>query len=215
MGPTLLAIILAATGRDASELVEQALDRARAAKWPTGLAFAHYAAGLATSTPTRWPSLEEFNRMVAIAVEVGNRRAEALGRTLVIHHQSALLPRAELAVALSRLLRHLQQSGDTTTALLTLSQVIMLLNDAGRPRTAALICGWLDGRSGRNVQSIGDHEAAVAAVQQSLGDQWDLLFQQGRSMTSTQVFDLACRGARHDRLSRPANRPSGMATHPR
>ncbi len=41
-------------------------------------------------------------------------------------------------------------------------------------------------------RSIGDHEAAVAAVAQSLGDQWDLLFQQGRSMTSTQVFDLAC-----------------------
>ena len=27
---------------------------------------------------------------------------------------------------------------------------------------------------------------------QSLGDQWDPLFRQGRSMTSTQVFDLAC-----------------------
>ena len=103
------------------------------------------------STPTRRPASRQFNRAVAIAVEVGNRQAEALGRTIVIHLQSALLPRAELAVALSRLLRHLQQSGDTTNALLTLSQVIVLLNDAGRPRTAALICGWLDGRSGRNV----------------------------------------------------------------
>ena len=105
-----------------SELVEQALDRARAAKWPTGLAFAHYAAGLAIIDTDPAASLEAFNRAVAIAAEVGNRQAEALAQTIVIHLQSALLPRAELAVALIRLLRHLQQSGDTTTALLTLSQ---------------------------------------------------------------------------------------------
>ena len=161
----MLAVILAATGRDARALVEQALDRARAAKWPTGLAFAHYAAGQATIDTDPVASLEAINRAVAIAAEVGNRRTEATAQTIVNHLQSALLPPAELAVALIRQLRHLQQSGDTTTtALLTLSQIIVLLNGAGRQRTAALICGWLDGRSGRNLQTLGDHEAAVAAV---------------------------------------------------
>ena len=110
----------------------------------------------------------------------------------MINLQSALLPRSELATELSLLLRHLQQSADPTTALLGFSQVVILLNGAGRSRTAALICGWLDGRSGRNVQTIGEHEAAVAAIAQSLGDKWDLLFQRGRTMTSTQAFDLAC-----------------------
>ena len=68
----------------------------------------------------------------------------------------------------------------------------MLLNQTGRLRTAALICGWLDGRSGRNAQTVGEHEAAVAAVRHALGDRWDPLFRQGRTMTSTQVFDTAC-----------------------
>ena len=89
-------------------------------------------------------------------------------------------------------MRRLQQSGDTTTtALLTLSQIIELLNDAGRQRGAALICGWLDGRSGRNLQTLGDHEAAVTAIRHAVGDEWDLLFQQGRGLTSSQVFDIA------------------------
>ena len=66
------------------------------------------------------------------------------------------------------------------------------MNHTERPRTAALICGWLDGRSGRDAQTIGEHEAAVAAVREALGDQWDPLFQQGRNMTSTQILDTAC-----------------------
>jgi predicted ATPase len=192
LAPTLLAITLAVTGRDASELAEQALDRARTLKWPTGLAFAHCAAGQAKLYTDPVASLEEFNRAVAIAVEVGSRQAEALGQTHVIYFQSALLPRAELAAAWSRLLRHIQQTGDMTDALITLSEVMKLLHGAGRLRTAALICGWLDGWSGRNPQKRGDHEAAIAEVRQSVGDQWDPLFRQGRSMTNAEVLGLAC-----------------------
>ena len=94
-------------------------------------------------------SLEAFNRAIALGAEVGNRNVESLAQRAVNHLQSAVVPRAELAGVLIRQLEQLQQSGDTTTnALLPVSEIIVLLNDAGRPRTAALLCGWLDGRSG-------------------------------------------------------------------
>ena len=44
--------------RRAVRLVEQAFDRARAARWPTGLAIAHYAAGLASFDTDPAASLE-------------------------------------------------------------------------------------------------------------------------------------------------------------
>jgi hypothetical protein len=58
--------------------------------------------------------------------------------------------------------------------------------------TAALICGRLDGRSGRNIQGAAHHRALVESVRQSVADQWDLLSQRGGSLTATQLFDLAC-----------------------
>ena len=132
-------------------------------------------------------------RAVTIAAEVGNSRAEATAQTTVNQFQSAVLSGAELAAELIRVLRQLHDSGDTTTnALLTLSQAMELLNGAGNHTTAALICGWLDGRSGRNMQGAAGHLALVASVRQSVGDQWDLLFQQGRSLSNTQLFDIAC-----------------------
>ena len=70
--------------------------------------------------------------------------------------QKALLSRAELAVALRRPLRHLQHSGNTYTAWLALRNAIELLNEAGRLRPATLLCGWLDGGSGRNAHSVGE-----------------------------------------------------------
>lgn len=193
VGPIVLAITLAATGRDASAAVDEALDRARSAQWPTGLAIAHYAAGQTTIQSDPVASLASNNRSIAIAIEVGNRRIEASTQTILNHLQSAVLPRAEVAAQLIRQLHRLQQSGDTaTTALLTLSQILELLNNAARHQAAARICGWLDGRSGRNLQGLGEHQAAVAAVRQSVGEQWELLFQEGRSMDSIQIFDIAC-----------------------
>ncbi len=190
--PTWLAVFLAASGHDPGELVEQAFARARAAQWPSALAFAHYAAGLTLVHTDPVASLEHLNRGLELAVEIGNGVAERLCQMLINALQSALLPPGELAIALIRHLRGLQKSGDTNGAPLALSQVHMLLNQPQNWRTAALICGWLDGRSGRDAQTIDDYEAAIAAVREALGDQWDPLFQQGRSMTSTQIIDIAC-----------------------
>jgi predicted ATPase/class 3 adenylate cyclase len=190
--PAGLAIVLGATGRDATDFVKLALDRAYAANWPSGIAYANYAAGLAISYTDPAASLVSLNRAVHIAAGVGNRSAEAVSQTVVIHLQSVLLPPGELAVALIDLLRRLQHIGDTNITLLALSQVVELLDKVGRQTPAALICGWLDGRSGRDVQTVGDHDAALAAVRQSVGAQWDELLDRGRSMTSGQIIDHAC-----------------------
>ena len=190
--PTVLAIMLAATGHDPGELVEEGFARARAVHWPSGLAFAHYVAGLSILHTDPAGSLLQLNRGLELGLEIGNRLVEAICQTLVNYLQSALLPPAELAVAFIRQLRQFQARGDSYNALLALSNVVMLLTTAERWQTAALICGWLDGRSGRNAQTVGEHEAAVASVRRALGEQWEALFQQGRSMTSTQVIEAAC-----------------------
>lgn len=191
LNPSVLGAILAATGHDPGELVEQAFARARAARWPTALAFAHYAAGEAIQQSDPVAALEQDERGHALALEVGNRMIEALTQSSINYLQSVLLPPVERAAALIHQLRRLEQN-DTGTALIPLSQVVVLLDQAERLRTAALICGWLDGRSGRNAQTAGEHEAAIASVRQALGDQWDPLCQQGRSMNLTEVIDIAC-----------------------
>jgi hypothetical protein len=190
--PTWLAVFLAACGHDPGDLIEEGFARARAARWPTALAGAHYAAGVAILHTDPVASLEQINRGLELAVEIGNGTVESLCQMLVNHLHSALLPPGELAIALILHLRGLQESGDTNGAPLVLSQVLMLLNQPQNWRAAALICGWLDGRSGRDAQTIGDYEAGIAAVRDALGDRWDPLFQQGRDMTSTQVLDIAC-----------------------
>ena len=190
--PALLATMLSATGRDPAHLVTQALDRANAANWPSAIAFANYAAGLASLATEPAASLDSLNRAVQIAAAVGNRVVEEISQTLLINLQATLLSPGELAVALIDLLRHIHHSGDKNVAPLALSQVIVLLEKIGRQETAALICGWLDGRSGRNVQTVGEHDAAVAAIRQSVGARWDELLDRGRSMTSAQILDLTC-----------------------
>jgi hypothetical protein len=192
LSPTLLAIVLAATDHDPGELVEQGFARARAARWPTALAFAHYAAAEAIQQTDPVAALEQDEQGHALALEVGNSLIEALTQSSINYLQSVLLPPVERASALTHQLRRLEQNDDTGTALIPLSQVVVLLAQAERLRTAALICGWLDGRSGRNAQTIGEHDAAIASVRQALHDQWDPLYQQGRSMPLTQVIEAAC-----------------------
>ena len=190
--PTWLAVFLAASGHDPGGLVEESFARARATSWPTALAVAHFSAGNALLYTDPIASLEELNRGLELAVRVGNGTAESLCQMLINILQATLLPPGELATLMVRHLRRLQGSDDTNGAPLALSQVLKLLNRTERWRTAALICGWLDGRSGVNVRSINEHEAAIAAVRQALGDQWDPLFQQGRIMTRTQILDTTC-----------------------
>ena len=56
VAPTILACILAATARDAGELIAQVFDHARAMNWPTGLANAHCTRpDSRSSTPIRRP----------------------------------------------------------------------------------------------------------------------------------------------------------------
>lgn len=88
-------------------------------------------------------------------------------------------------------LRSSSEVGNRNVEALALGRVVELLYDAGRPRTAALICGWLDRRSGRSVDTVGTHDAAVAAVRRSVVDQWDRLVKQGRSMARSHVFEIA------------------------
>lgn len=191
-GPGILGAYLGATGHDPTAVVQQALERAESVQWPTGLALAHYDAGLAIIQTDPVASLEELTTAVRIAADVENRFMEATAQTLVIHLQRALLPPGELASELSRLLRRLQEIRDQGAALLALSTVIVLLAETNRPGTAALIYGWLNGRHGRSVQTLELHDNAIAVVQESLDKRWNTLVQQGRNMTSDQIIDAAC-----------------------
>jgi len=192
LNPTLTASILVAAGHDPGELVEQGRARSRAAQWPTGLAWSHHSAGLALLHTDPVASLEQLNLGLEVAVGVGNSNAEAHCQTLVNYLQSTSLSPDQLAAALVRQLRQLLGSGDTVNTLLPLSDAVQLLTKAEKWSTAALVCGWLDGRSARNAQTIAGHEAAIASIRQALGDHWEALYQQGRNMTSTQLVDTAC-----------------------
>jgi hypothetical protein len=191
--PTWLAVFLAASGHDPGDLIEQSFARARAAQWPSALAAAHFAAGLARLLHTdQSASLEHLHRGLELAIQIGNGTVESLCQMSISALQFAVLPPGELAMVLIRQLRGLQDAGATNGAPLALSQVLILLNQTERWRTAALICGWLDGRSGQGAQTIDDHQAAIASVREALGDQWDKLLEQGRDMTSTHILDIAC-----------------------
>jgi len=189
LGSGTLGAFLAATGHDPTAYVQQALERAEAVQWPTGLA--HYDAGLAVLETDPVASLEELTTAVRITVDVECRYMEATAQTLVIHLQRSLLPQGELAAELSRLLRRLQEIRDSGASFLALRSVIVLLAETDRPVTAALICGWLDGRHGRSAQGLEPHDAAVANARESVGDRWNALLQQGRRMTSDQIIDAA------------------------
>ncbi len=190
--PTWLAVFLAACGHDPGDLIEEGFARARAAQWPSALAGTHFAAGLAILYTDPSTSLEHLNRGLELAVEVGNGTVESLCQMTINALQFALLPPGELAIVLIRQLRSLQDAGETNGAPLALSQVLILLNQLERWRIAALICGWLDGRSGQGAQTIDDHKEAITSVRDALGDQWDQLLEQGRNMTSTHILDIAC-----------------------
>ncbi len=193
LNPTVLAIFLDIAGKhDPGELVEQGFARASAAQWPTALALAHFAAGIANPDPVA--GLDRLNQCLELAIEIGNGQAEAIARSVIagIHVQKALLPPDELAVTLIHQLRQLQAGGATNNSLLPLSHAAQLLTQVEKWRTAALICGWLDGRSGRDASSVEDHEATIASIRRALGDQWEAVLQQGRNMTSTEILDTAC-----------------------
>ena len=99
LNPSMLGVILAASGHDPGELVEQGFARARAARWPTALAFAHYAAGEAIQQTDPVAALEQDERGHALALEVGNRLIEALTQSSINYLQSVLLPPVERAAA--------------------------------------------------------------------------------------------------------------------
>ena len=70
-------------------------------------------------------------------------------------------------------LRRSQQTGRIPNSWLTLGRTVAPLPDVGRSGAAALICGWLDGRTDRVSDNMEVHEAAVAAVRRSFGRQWE------------------------------------------
>lgn len=126
-----------------------------------------------------------FDRAIHVAAGVGSRRVETMAQNFKLHIQSGLLTAGELAVARIDLLRRLQHIGDTSTTLLALSNVIVLLDKVGRQDTAAVVCGWLDGRSGRNEQTVGDHDSAgssaVSSIRRSVGDEWNQFVDRGQA----------------------------------
>ena len=192
MNSVLLAFFLSSTGHDATEFVKQSLDRANAANWPTGVAYANCAAGEALLHIDVDASLAFLDRAITVAAGVGSRSVEALAMSIKMYLLSQMLPPSEQAGPHSHLLRRLEQIDETNTTLLALSGVVVLFDKVERREPAAVVCGWLDGRSGRNVQSVGDHNAAVTSIRRAVGDHWDRLAEQGRNMTRTQIIDLIC-----------------------
>ena len=192
LNPAVTAMILGATGRDVTEFINQALERANARDWPTGIAFANCAAGLDLGGTDPAAALAYLDRAIDVAAGVDSRSIETMARNFKINVMSRNLPLGELAIALNDLLRRLQHLGDTNTTLLALSQAVVLFDKAGRYDAGAVATGWLDGRSGRNVQTVADHNAAVTSIRQSVADQWDHLVAKGHSMTRNQTVDFVC-----------------------
>jgi predicted ATPase/class 3 adenylate cyclase len=187
-----LAVTLAISGRDAGELPQQIIDRATALGWRSGVAFGYYAEAVATEASNPVHSLDAYNRAFAIAIDVGNRNIEALARRDRISLQWNLLTPAELGQELIDLLRHLQAMGDAIDTVNTLSRAVELLHAAGRSSTAASIFGWLDGRSGRTIDSFHQLVSVMAGVETAVGDRWSQLLDRGLAMTADQVIDLTC-----------------------
>ena len=127
-----------------------------------------------------------------MAIDAGNREVEASARRDRLAVQAGILSPPELARELIGLLRLMADTRNVLLSLLMFSQAVQLLETAGRSATAAMICGWLDGRSGRAAFNIDEHIAALAAVQTSVGDQWEELLQAGRRQTFDQIIEVAC-----------------------
>jgi hypothetical protein len=187
-----LAMMLAVGGFDVRDRTIALVDAATTLRWPSGIAFAHYADGLAMFTVDPVHSLDAFNRALEGAIDAGNRNVEASARRDRLAVQAGILSPPELAREMIGLLRLLASTRNVLVSLLTFSQAVQLLETAGRSATAAMICGWLDGRSGRAAFNIGEHMAAVEAVQSSVGDRWEELLQIGRRHSFDQIIDVAC-----------------------
>ena len=191
LNPAVTAMILGATGRDVTEFINQALEGQR-----QGLAHRHRLRELRSGTRLGGTdpaaALAYLDRAIDVAAGVDSRSIETMARNFKINVMSRNLPLGELAIALNDLLRRLQHLGDTNTTLLALNQAVVLFDKAGRYDAGAVATGWLDGRSGRNVQTVADHNAAVTSIRQSVADQWDHLVAKGHSMTRNQTVDFVC-----------------------
>jgi hypothetical protein len=187
-----LAMMLAVGGFDVRDRTTALVDTATTLRWPSGIAVAYYADGLATFTSDPVHSLEAYDRAIETAVAAGNREVEANARRDRLAVLAGILPPPELAQELAGLLRLQASTRSVLTSFLSFSQAVQLLETAGRSVTAAVICGWLDGRSGRAAFNIDEHIAAVEAVQASVGDRWEELLQTGRRQTFDEIVEIAC-----------------------
>ena len=125
---------------------KQLIDESTAAGWPTGIALGHQADAALTGASDRQHSLDAYTRVIDIAASVGNWYVEATAQRLRLNVQFAVLPTDELASVTVDVLRRFHAMGDAMNVTHTVSFALVVLADAERLETSALVLGWLRGR---------------------------------------------------------------------
>ncbi len=187
----LLATALFYAKRDPGPIVEQLIAESTAAGWPTGLALGHQADAAITGARDRQHSLDAYTRVIDIAASVGNWYVEATAQRLRLNVQFAVLPTDELASVTVDVLRRFHAMGDAMNVTHTLSFALVVLADAERLETSALVLGWLRARPAYSADPVGRLADVTATLEESLGDKAQVLIDAGRLMNLDDLVDLA------------------------
>jgi len=169
--------------RDPGPIVEQLITESTAAGWATGIALGHQADAAFTGTRDPHHCLDAYTQAIALAASVGNWYVEATAQRLRLNVQFAVLPADELASVTVDVLRRFHAMGDQMNVTHTLSFALVVLADAGRLETAALVLGWLRARPGYHNDPVGRLPDVTANLEAALGAQGQTLIETGRVMT--------------------------------
>ena len=178
--------------RDPGGLVQQIIDDATAAGWPTGIAVGHSAVGLVTAASDPQRSLDSYARAVDIAASVGNWYAEAGAQRSRLNVQFAALPPEELANVTVDVLRRYHAMGDSVNVTHTVGFALVVLADADAQRleASAAVLGWLSGRPVCHADPLGRLAEVRSTVEESLGEKTPSLIDAGRMMSVDDLVEL-------------------------
>ena len=102
-----------------------------------------------------------------------------------------MLPPDELASVTLAVLCRFHAMGDPLNVTHTVSFALVVLADAGRLETSALVLGWLRGRPAYGTDPLGRLAEVTTTLEESLGEKAQTLIEAGRLLTVDEVVDLA------------------------
>ena len=194
MGEFAAVVVKSSSGEDALAHADRMVERARAVSWPTGECFGLFCRGLAIEPFDLGEAERRYLRAHELAVSHRSTEVEGVAtmRLLLVRVGLGWAGIDLVPLAIDNLRCWLDCS-NWINLRSVIGAAVVILDEPGRERSAALTLGALEGFDGQLLAAEERFQRAKRSVLDAVGDEAESLLEQGRRMPLRDLTELLLR----------------------